>query len=134
MRWTGWLIAVIAVAGVCWRFPLFRVVSFEQAAKAKDAAVFDPRKFAETFWNGQLPHVLSKAVPAEVLLPTIQTNAAEAKRTFSRSVGVSESYTYFVSGKGRVLSVNEDEVLLAVAPGATYAEAVALDKLGSKRE
>ena len=122
MRWTGWLIAVLVVAGLCWRFPLFRVVSLEQAAKAKEAAVFDPKKFSETFWSGQLPHALSKAIPAEVLLLTIQTNAAEAKQKFSRSVGVSESYTYFVSGKGRVLSATDDEVLLAVTSSATNAE------------
>jgi predicted lipoprotein len=122
MRWTGWLIALVVVAGLCWRFPLFRVVSLEQAAQAKDAAVFDPRKFAETFWNARLPYAFSNAVPADVLLLAIQTNSAEAKQKFSRSVGVSESYTYFVSGKGRVLSVTEDEVLLAVTSGATNAE------------
>ncbi|HEX5223417.1 MAG TPA: DUF2291 family protein [Verrucomicrobiae bacterium] len=122
MRWTGWLIAVVAVAGLCWRFPLFRVVSLEQAAQAKDAAVFDPKKFAETFWSARLPYAFSNAVPAEVLLPTIQTNAAEAKQKFSRTVGVSESYTYFLSGKGRVLSVTEDEVLLGMTATATNAE------------
>ena len=122
MRWAGWLIAVVVVAGVCWFFPLFRVVSVEQATKEKSAAAFDPKRFARVFWEAKLPHALSNAVPAEVLLPTIGANAAEAKQKFSRSVGVSESYTYFISGKGRVLSVTEDEVLLAVSASATNAD------------
>lgn len=122
MRWTGWLIAALAVAGLCWCFPLFRIVSLEHATKTKDAAVFDPKKFAESFWNARLPYALSNAVPAEILLSTIQTNSDVAKQMFSRSVGVSESYTYFVSGKGRVLAVTDDEVLLAVTANATNAE------------
>jgi predicted lipoprotein len=56
------------------------------------------------------------------LLPAIRTNAVTAKKQFSRSVGVSESYTYFVRGQGRVLTVSEDEVSLAVTDGATTAE------------
>ena len=122
MRWAGWLIAVVVVAGVCWFFPLFHVVSVEQATKEKSAAVFDPKRFAQVFWDARLPDALSNAVHAKVLVLTIQTNAVEARQKFSRSVGVSESYTFFISGKGRVLSVTEDEVLLAVTSGATNAE------------
>src|SRR5262245_14306899 len=122
MRWAGWLIAIVVVAGVCWFFPLFHVVSVEQATKERSAAAFDPKRFAETFWSGQLPQALSKAIPADVLLLAIQTNASEAKQKFSRSLGVSESYTYFIRGNGRVLSTNQDEVLLSVTANATNAE------------
>jgi len=122
MRWTGWLIAVVVVAGLCWFFPPFHIMPLEQAVKEKAAALFDPKRFAEVFWDAQLPQAFSKAVPAELLLATIQTNSTAAKQRFSRSVGVSESYTYFISGKGRVLSVAEDEVFLASSPGATNAE------------
>ena len=122
MRWSGWLITVAVVASLCWRFPLFHVVPLERAAKEKAAATFDPKAFAEKFWNDQLLTSFDKAVKAEVLLPAIQSNAAEAKMKYSRSVGVSESYTYFISGQGRVLAVNEDEVSLAVTEGATNAE------------
>jgi len=122
MRWAGWLIAIVVVAGLCWLFPLFRIVPLERAAREKTAAVFDPKRFAETFWDGQLPQALGKALPAATLLLTIQTNATDAKQKFARSVGVSESYTYFLAGKGRVLSMSEDELLLAITANATNAE------------
>lgn len=122
MRWTGWLIAIAVVASLCWLFPLFHVVPLERAAMEKAAATFDPKAFAEKFWNNQLLASLDKAVKAEVLLPAIQANAAEAKQRFARSVGVSESYTYFITGQGRVLAVSDDEILLAVTEGATNAE------------
>lgn len=122
MRWAGWLIAVAVVASLCWLFPLFHVVPLERAAKEKAAATFDPKAFAEKFWNERLLTSLGKAVKAAVLLPAIQSNAAEAKQKYSRSVGVSESYTYFILGQGRVLSVSDDEILLGVTEGTTSAE------------
>ena len=122
MRWSGWLIAVVVVASLCWLFPLFHIVPLERAAKEKAAATFAPKSFAEKFWNEQLLTSLHKAVKAEVLLPAIQSNAAEAKGKYSHSVGVSESYTYFIAGAGRVLAVSDDEVSLAVTEGGTNAE------------
>ncbi len=122
MRLAGWLIAVAVVASLCWCFPLFHIVPLERAEKEKAAATFDPKAFAEKFWSGQLLTSLDKAVKAEVLLTAIQANAAKAKNKFARTIGVSESYTYFISGQGRVLAVSDDEVSLAVTEGATNAE------------
>ena len=45
---------------------------------------------------------------AEVLLPAIQADAAVARKKFSAASGVSESYTYFISGAGRVLTVSDE--------------------------
>jgi predicted lipoprotein len=115
-------VALAALAFLCWRFPLFRIVPLERAAKEKAAATFDATEFADRFWHERLLKSLDQAVKAEVLLPAIQTNAAEAKKQFARSVGVSESYTYFVSGKGRVLAVSEEAVSLTLTPGATNSE------------
>ena len=121
-RFLPWLIAIIVVAGLCWFFPLFHVVPLERATKERAAAVFNPKEFAEKFWDEQLLKSLDKTVKAEVLLPTIQANAGEARKKFSRSVGVSESYTYFLSGKGRVLAASDDEISLAVTEGVPNAE------------
>lgn len=122
MRPLPWLIAIVITAGICWRFPLFHVVSIKQAQQEKAAATFNPKEIAEKFWNERLLKSLDQAVKAEVLLPAIQTDASAARKKFSRNVGVSESYTYFVSGIGRVLAVSDEEISLAVTTGATNAE------------
>jgi predicted lipoprotein len=122
MRWVGWLIAAGVVTGVCWFFPLFHIVPLERATTERASTVFSSKEFAEKFWNEQLLKSLDKATTAEVLLAAIQTNAGDAKKKFSRSVGVSESYTYFLSGKGRVLAANDDEISLAVTEGTTSPE------------
>ena len=117
-----WLILIVLSVGVCRLFPLFKIVSLEQVAKEKEAATFSPTTFAEKFWSEQVLKSLDKAVKAEVLLPAIHAKPGEARTQFSRSIGVSASYTYFISGKGRVLAVNDDEIALAVTEGTTNAE------------
>lgn len=122
MRWPGWLILIGGIAGLCWVFPPVRVVSLERAQQEKVATTFNPKDYAEQFWHQRLLKSLDQAVKLEVLGPAIRVDAVAARKQFARSIGVSESYTYFVSGQGRVLTVNEDEIALVVTPGATNAE------------
>ena len=126
MRAVRWLIAVVIAAIICWRFPLFHIVSLKAVTAEKVAVTFNPTGFAESFWTNQLARAVDKAVEAEVLIPAIQADPAVAKPNYSRTVGMSDAYFYFLSGTGRVLAVSDDEVSLAVTPGATNAE-VALE-------
>lgn len=116
------LIAVVALAGVCRVFPLFRVVPLERAMKEKAAGVFQPVAFAEKFWSERLLKSLETAVKAELLLPAIRADVSGARKKFSHNVGVTESYTYFISGTGRVLAVSDEEISLTITPGTTNAE------------
>jgi predicted lipoprotein len=117
-----WFIVILIAARICWRFPLFHVVTLKTATAEKAAATFNPTQFAETFWTEHLLTALDKTVRAEALLPTIQSDAAAAKKKFSRGVGLSEGYFYFVSGSGRVVAVSDDDVSLAVTDGSTNSE------------
>ena len=109
---------------ICWAFPLFHIVPLERVEKEKAAAAFNAARFAQKFWDDQLMKSLDRATQADVLLAAIQSDASSARKQFSRSVGVSDSYTYFVSGGGRVTAMTEDEISLAVTPGATKTEIV----------
>ena len=122
MRALRWIIFMVVLAALGWRFPLFHVVPLQQAVAEKKAATFDPAQFAGTFWTNRLLPSLDKAVSATVLLPAIQSNPAAAKKQFARSVGMGESYFYFVAGIGRVVSVSDDEILLAVTATGTNAD------------
>ena len=122
MRVVRWFIAILIAAVVCWLFPLFHVVTLKTATAEKVAATFNATQFAEAFWTNQLLASSDKVVKAEALLATLQSDPAAAKKKFSRSVGLSEGYFYFVSGSGRVVAVSDDEVSLAVTDGSTNAE------------
>ena len=122
MRAARWLIAVAIAMAICWRFPLFHAVPLKTAVAEKTAATFDPAEFAEAFWTNQLLLSLTKAVKAGTLLPAIQADAATAKTNYSHSVGMDESYFYFLSGTGRVMTVSDDEVSLAMSDSSTNTE------------
>ena len=117
-----WLIGVVAGIFLCWLFPLFHVVTLKTATAEKVAATFNATQFAEDFWTTKLLASLDKTIKTEILLPAIQNDVAAAKKKFSRSVGLSEGYFYFVSGRGRVVAISDDEVSLVVTEGSTNAE------------
>jgi predicted lipoprotein len=115
-------IMVLILAALCWIFPLFHIVPLKTATAEKAAAAFDATSVAENFWTNQLLPALKKTMNTDVLLPAIQSDDAAAKKKFSRSVGLSDSYFYFLSGTGRVVKISDDEISLAVTPGSTNAE------------
>lgn len=117
-----WLIAIVVIAGICWLFPLFHVVPLKTVTAEKAAVTFNAAQFADNFWTNQLLPAISKSVKTDELLAAIQADPATAKKKFSRSVGLSESYFYFLSGTGRVVAVSDDEMSLAVTRGSTNAE------------
>jgi len=119
MRIVRWLIAIAIIAAVCWLFPLFHVVRLK-AERA--AAAFNATDFAETFWTNKLLPSIDKAVNAGTLVADIQSDPATAKKKYSRGVGLSDSYFYFVTGTGRVMAVSEDAISLAITDKATNAE------------
>ena len=122
MRFARRLIAVLAIAFVCWRFPLFHIVPLNQIRAGKVAETFNAKRFAESFWMNQLPGSLEKAVKSDVLLAAIQSDVALAKRKFGRTVGLSEGYFYFISGSGRVTAASNEDVSLAMVEGKTNVE------------
>lgn len=124
MRLIRWLIAIAVVAGICWLFPPFHIVPLETATAEKAGQKFNAATFAETFWSGKLLPASSKAVRADILLAAIQNDPASAKTNHSHSFGLSDSYIYFLRGEGKVISVSDDEIGLAVSENATNAQIV----------
>jgi predicted lipoprotein len=120
--WIFWTAAAVLLAGLFYFFPLFHIVPLQQARQDKAAELFNPAKFAERFWFDHLLKSLDKATKAEVLLPAIQSDSAAARRKYGRTLGMSETYTYFISGTGRVTALSNDEISLTATGGATNAE------------
>jgi len=122
MRVVRCLIAVAVISGIGWLFPLFHIVPLKTAAAEKAAATFNAPQFADSFWTNQLLPAIKKTVGAGTLLAAIHSDPATARKKFSRQVGLSESYFYFLSGTGRVVAVSDDEISLAITSGSTNAE------------
>ena len=120
-RRATWFFGCVIVVVLCWLFPPFHVVPLKIAAEQKAATVFNPAQFAETFWGAQLLPAIAKSVKTETLLPVIQSDAAAAKKKYSRTIGAAENFFYFLSGSGKVVAVSDDEISLNLT-GGTNAE------------
>ncbi len=126
MRAVRWIIAIVAATGVCWLFPLFHIVTLKTATEERVAATFNaPRNSRKlsgrtNCWRRLEKKTVkagSKSFPADS-----KRRGGAAKKKFSRSVGLSEGYFYFISGSGRIVAVSDDEISLAVTDGSTNAE------------
>jgi predicted lipoprotein len=96
-------------------FPPVRFLSLDAAREQQDAETFDPRAFAERFWEDRLLQSLDRAVDAQVLLAAIAEDPAAARKRYGRTMGFgSRYYCYFLAGACRVVSVTGDTVGLAV--------------------
>lgn len=117
LPWPAWL-AVLVFAALLIAYPPFRIVS-KSAPKAPSsadgaAAVFEPKAFAEKFWNEQLQPAASQAADAAPVLPAFQKDAAHALKTHAQRVGLGNAAYVFLRGRGRVTAVERSRVLLDV--------------------
>jgi len=114
----------VVILIVTFWFPLFHVVSLKTATAEKTAVTFNATEFAETFWTNQLMAALPKTVKADVLVAAIQADPAAARKKFAHSVGLSDSYFYFVSGSGQVVAVTDDGISMALTAGSTNVDVI----------
>lgn len=124
-RWVIRGSAATACVVVLWFWPLFHIVPLEQAkqeSEAAEAESFEPTAFVDRFWVEQLIPAEVHAVDALELIATIREDHEAARKTHGRSVGLSSTYYYFVSGTGRVARVERNSVTLAIEQDADVAE------------
>lgn len=114
------LVVIIALslgAGLCWFFPLFRIVPLEQVAAARGKESFDAAAFTQSFWEKHLVPNFELAHEAIEVLNEIKEDPAVARKTYGRSVGIGRSYFYFIRGEGTILSVTDSAVAVdLIAP------------------
>jgi len=113
-RLLPWLIAIVLVAALCWAFPPFRIRSLKTVREVEAGAQFNSTNFVEKFWSEKLLPGTAQAADAVKVLAAIAESPAKAREQFGRTVGISSSYCYFLRGSGRVVSVSEDSIGLAV--------------------
>ncbi len=123
-RAAGWILLGAAAAVFCRMFPLFHVVPLKTLVAEKQAQTFPAAAIAQKFWAEKLLPAARKTVSADVLLAAIEENPASARTNYGHSPGLSDSYFYFLRGVGRVVSVSDDQIGLAIRPNSTRAEIV----------
>jgi len=125
MKRAGYIIALLILFSVlCKFFPLFHIISLKRAEIEKNPGVFNATNFANTFWSEKLLKSFVHATGVKELLFAIRTDPAGAQKKYARSLSLGGGYFYYLHGQGRVLSVNDNGIALAIDTGATNAEVV----------
>jgi len=117
-RAVGSVIALMAGLGLCWLFPLFRIVPLKAPGVAtvgpSGVGSFDPAAAAKQIWQKDLPAAAVRALELDLLAPALQADPKAARAKFARSTGLGTAY-YFVRGRGRVVARDRNQVRVALA-------------------
>lgn len=114
LKWVLWALLLCAAGGVVYFFPPFQIVPLDVAKQERESATFNPKAFAEEFWNEKLMRSLGRAVEASMLLAAIEQDPKAAKKRYANRWGIGSDYYYFVAGTGTVVSVGADSVSVSV--------------------
>ena len=68
--------------------------------------VFDVEQYVADLWNNQLPAVFSDAAELSYLSRLLREDAGTAFDNYSRKLGISNTYYFYVSGKGTVTDID----------------------------
>jgi predicted lipoprotein len=113
-RFLPWIIALVLLASFCLAFPPFHIKSKKARQDAIAETTFNPANFVVKFWTERLLPASGQAADAAKVLTVIAESPGKVREQFGRTVGISSSYGIFVRGNGRVVSVSDDAVGLAV--------------------
>lgn len=115
MRCAAWIIAlVVAGGGLCWRFPLFHLVSLRQARQEQQAIAFDSVSFARDFWDKKLSPALPTATDMAELSAALTADFAAAQKKFGHSPGFGSTSCFLVKGAGHIVMVGDDSIRVVV--------------------
>ena len=107
-------VVVIVMAALCWAFPPFHIRSLKAVRAERALAKFNAVDFVGQFWNEKLLPATAKAPDVVEVRTTIATAPKQVREKYGRTVGVSSSYFLFLRGTGRVVSVDSDNIGLAL--------------------
>lgn len=114
-----WIVGVLALGVLLYFVPLFRVVPLKAAREHSAAADFNAAAYVDTFWKGSLLESTTRAVDAKELLVAFQADPVGAAKRYGHRLGLSGSSSYFVSGSGKIIAVEDDTISIALHDGGT---------------
>lgn len=105
----------VAVLGVlCLAFPPIHIRSLAKTRATQASTQFNAKDFAAQFWQARLLPAVEKAADAEQLVAAIAASKENARKQFGRTVGMGNSYYFFLRGSGWVVKVENDSIGLSL--------------------
>ena len=118
-RFIAIVIAILTVGVLSWIFPLFHVVSRAGTRAEKEQHAFHADTFVKDFWTAQLVPALDDAADAGLVLAAFHESPEQARTQFGRSVGIGRSTLFFVHGSGKIATISDKQIIVALTDDAS---------------
>ncbi|MEX2092623.1 MAG: DUF2291 family protein [Pirellulales bacterium] len=114
-RFVATIGTLVAACVLFWFFPLFHVVPSGTALADKQQAAFDAADYVKKFWTAKLSPTFGQAADAATVLAALRDDPQQARADYGRSVGLGRATLYFVSGSGKIVSVDDKAIGVSLA-------------------
>ncbi len=114
-----YLIGVVALVFVLGSSVDFRRLDEKRADE--QASLFSPGEYARDFWDNHLPAVLGNPLAAAELIRLFNTDMKVAIAE-GRTLGQSRVHAYLLGGRGQIVAVDKEGLLVSVVAGDTNPE------------
>ena len=128
------LLATAAVALVAW--PPVRFHRYQTGMKPAGGAsggkgnALSPADAAQRFWTKQLTAATQRAADAREVIAAIRTDATAARARFARTPAIGGPSYFFVSGAGKVISKESNEIGIELDGSTTPGKADVVISVG----
>jgi predicted lipoprotein len=117
-----WCSAALAIAVLCYFFPLFHITPIDDAGRARPprvnvSAPVNVTDYADEWWNDRLPKAFGSAVDVEELFAAVDRDGAQARSKFGRQLGIGGACFLFIRGTGRIEEAAADYCTLKIGEG-----------------
>lgn len=106
--------SVIAIAFIFIVYNSIYIRKLSDVSAGNSIHKFDAAAYAELYWEKEIIPAITNAIDLSELLTQLNQNPQLAFREHSHALGIGNIRYFLVKGKGRVISVNENDVTLAI--------------------
>jgi predicted lipoprotein len=99
--------------------PAFHVIPKDKVERPQG---FDAKAYIDRFWTEKLIPGVARADDALQVVSDLQKDRGAARKKYAHSMGLGETYSYFVRGTGRIVAVEKNAVRVSLREGDPKAE------------
>ena len=111
-------VLVGVLAGLLYRYPLFRIVRLDEARQERGGTEVSSRSHLpeNSGENNFSNRSMRRPMRRTLLKPVAMRTPKSARERYARSLGIGSVYCYFVRGKGQVVAIDESSVAELAGP------------------
>ena len=125
MKILKYLIALVVVLFIGYNSVYFKKLSVVKAGIADGK--FNTEEYTRTFWDIKLMPSLNKAIEINTLIQLLKTNPDKAFDDHAHALGIGNLQYFMVKGEGQVISINENNVELAISGAQSQKVKIAIE-------